>query len=156
MDLHPNLRPVGGLIGTWKGPGRGEYPTIESFRYVEELTFAHAGKPFLTYVQRTWSPAGQPMHMESGFVRVPAEGVVEMTLAQPTGQVELAEGWLEPDAAGIEIEVQAQLLNSATAKRVQATRRWMLLRGDTLRTEFAMAAVGQPLTHHLSSDLTRQ
>lgn len=156
MELHPNLRPVGGLIGTWNGPGRGEYPTIESFRYVEELTFAHVGKPFLAYAQRTWSPTGQPMHMESGFLRVPAEGVVEVTLAQPTGQVELAEGRLEPEAEGIQIEVQAQLLNSTTAKHVQATRRRMLLRGDTLHTEFAMAAVGHPLTHHLSSELTRQ
>ncbi len=155
MALHPNLSPVAALIGTWTGPGHGEYPTITTFEYTEELTFADVGKPFLTYVQRTWSPEGVPMHMESGFVRVPAEGAVEMTIAQPTGQTELAEGRITSDDVGLEFDLLARLLNSASAKHVQVTRRHYTLRGDTLEVDFAMAAVGQPLVHHLSSTLQR-
>ena len=33
MALHPALTAVTGLIGTWRGEGQGEYPTIEPFSY---------------------------------------------------------------------------------------------------------------------------
>ena len=68
-----------------RGPGRGEYPTIEPFEYTEELTYTDVGKPFLHYVQRTWSPAGEPMHVETGYVRVPGHDMIELILALPTG-----------------------------------------------------------------------
>src|SRR5699024_8755400 len=90
MSMHANLQPVAALVGTWRGPGNGHYPTITDFSYTEELTFTDVGKPFLAYLQRTWSPDGTPMHTESGFLRVPGPETVEMTLAQPTGQTELA------------------------------------------------------------------
>lgn len=43
MDQHAALRPVKGLIGTWKGEGKGVYPTIDDFSYTEELTFTDIG-----------------------------------------------------------------------------------------------------------------
>lgn len=155
MALSPNLSPLAALVGTWTGPGRGEYPTIEDFAYTEELTFTDVGKPFLAYRQRTWGPAGNPMHTETGFLRVPADGVVELTLAQPTGQVELAEGRLSLEAGVVLLDLTARLLNSATAKPVHETRRRYRLSGDELETDFAMEAAGQPLTHHLGSRLRR-
>ncbi|MPV48775.1 DUF1794 domain-containing protein [Pseudactinotalea sp. HY160] len=155
MALHPNLSPAATLLGTWTGAGRGEYPTITSFEYTEELTFTDVGKPFLVYSQRTWSPEGAPLHMESGFVRIPAEGAVEMTLAQPTGQTELAEGRLRLDDDVLEFDLIARIMNSASAKHVQVTRRRYTVRGDTLEVDFSMAAVGQPLVHHLASVLRR-
>lgn len=60
MTLHPALKSVSELIGTWRGTGRGEYPTIDAFEYTEQVTFAEAGKPFLVYVQKTWSPERAP------------------------------------------------------------------------------------------------
>ena len=41
MDLHPDLSPalvpVAWMIGTWRGLGVGGYPTIEGFRFSQEL-----------------------------------------------------------------------------------------------------------------------
>ena len=156
MELHPALAAVAGLLGTWRGEGHGEYPTISSFDYTEEVAFSPAGKPFLQYLQRTWSPAGVPMHTETGFLRVIEGQRVEFILAQPTGQTELAEGQLEAATEGLRFRLAARIANSASAKQVDATERDLVLAGDVLTTRFAMAAVGQPMTHHLASELRRQ
>lgn len=160
MDLSENLRPLSPLLGVWKGHGAGEYPTIDSFEYSEELTFTDIGKPFLLYAQRTWSPQGAAMHTETGFVRMPAPGVVEVTLAQPTGQTELLEGTWEHTSDGFTIQLVGRILNSTSAKTVDATRREYVFSaaageaaGGSLATSFAMAAVGEPMTHHLASEL---
>ncbi|HLS25167.1 MAG TPA: FABP family protein [Beutenbergiaceae bacterium] len=155
MALHPALAPVAALIGTWRGDGRGEYPTITPFRYTEELIFTDVDKPFLHYIQRTWSPTGEPMHTETGYLRVTAEQDVEFILAQPTGQTELAEGSLTIRPAGLRIQTRARVLNAASAKRVEETIRSLDLIDEELETTFAMAAVGVPMTHHLRSVLHR-
>ena len=151
----PNLTPVAALLGTWRGEGAGSYPTIENFSYTEEVTFTDVGKPFLHYVQRTWGPAGAPMHTETGYLRSPGNGTVELVLAQPTGQSELCEGTITTEADALVLEFHASLLNSASAKQVTSTRRRYELSGDAITTTFAMAAVGQPMTHHLRSELRR-
>ena len=155
MTLHPGLAAVSGIVGTWRGEGSGEYPTIDSFQYTEEVTFTDVGKPFLHYLQRTWSPAGAPMHTETGYLRVLAGNAVEFVLAQPTGQTELAQGPLESATDGFTCSLRSQIVNSASAKQVDTTERFLELSGDTLSTRFAMAAVGLPMTHHLSSVLRR-
>lgn len=155
MALHPGLATVAGLIGTWRGDGAGRYPTIDSFEYTEEVTFTDVGKPFLHYVQRTWSPAGAPMHTETGYLRVIAGASVEFVLAQPTGQTELAQGPLLTDTDGFTCTLESQITNSESAKQVDATIRRIELAGDVLTTHFAMAAVGVPMTPHLTSTLNR-
>ena len=155
MPLHPALKPVSGLIGTWRGAGRGEYPTIDPFEYTEEVTFAEAGKPFLVYVQKTWSPEGTPMHTETGYLRVCDGSALEFVFSQPTGQTELAEGTLIPAADGFSCELHSRVMNSASAKQVDKTRRTIELAGNVLTTSFAMAAVGVPMTHHLASEMRR-
>ena len=155
MELHAQLEPLKALIGTWRGNGAGHYPTITSFEYTEELTFTNVGKPFLVYQQETWSPTGSPMHIETGYLRHPAPGVIEFVLAQPTGQTELAEGTITESDGGFTISLQARIMNAGTAKTVDATEREYTLSGDGLVTSFGMAAVGQPMGNHLRSQLAR-
>lgn len=154
-SLAPNLAPVGMILGTWAGQGAGSYPTIDDFSYTEEITFTDVGKPFLHYVQKTRGPAGNPMHTETGFLRIPGDGTAEFVIAQPTGQTELCEGTVHAEAGSVVLEFAASLLNSATAKQVTSTRRRYEFVGDAVTTTFAMAAVGQPVTHHLRSEMRR-
>lgn len=153
MALHPNLVALAPLVGTWRGAGQGHYPTISDFDYLEEVTFTDVGKPFLVYRQRTTSPDGAPMHQEQGYLRSPSEGVVELTLAQPTGQVELGHGSVSVEPLTIELDCRVD--NSDSAKQVDATRRRYVVEGDELTTTFSMAAVGEPMGEHLTSRLVR-
>lgn len=155
MTLHPGLESVSGLLGTWRGEGHGEYPTIEPFDYAEEATFTDVGKPFLHYVQKTWSPAGAPMHTETGYLRIVDASQVEFVLAQPTGQTELAEGPLTVTADGFTCELRSQVNCASSAKHVESTTRRIVLSADALTTSFAMAAVGVPMRHHLASQMHR-
>lgn len=160
-DLHPTMAPLAPLLGTWSGRGAGEYPTIEPFDYLEEVVIGHVGKPFLTYLQRTRSPAGLPLHAETGYIRVPADGRVELVLAHPTGITEIDEGTLVagPDSLAIEV-ASTSVGRSSSAKDVSALER-------SIRVDFAadpaelhytvrMGAVGRPLQHHLAATLLRQ
>lgn len=155
MELHPNVAPLAPLLGTWRGKGQGEYPTITSFEYVDEWTFSHTGKPFVAFVQRTRSASGQPMHTESGYLRCPGDGTVEIVAALPTGQVELGGGTAEVTDGVLTVATEATVANTPSAKHVDLIRRSFRVEGDSLGIELAMAAVGQQVTHHLSSRLTR-
>lgn len=78
MSIHPDLAPLARLVGTWRGTGSGEYPTIEPFAYTEELVLTDIGKPFLEYRQRTraaefaMAAVGLPLthHLSSELSRV--------------------------------------------------------------------------------------
>jgi hypothetical protein len=151
--LHPEVAALAGLLGTWRGEGAGEYPTITSFGYGTELRFWHTGKPFLAYAQRTWSlDDGRPLHTETGYWRPKPGGVVEVVLSNPNGIVEVLEGRV--DGGRIELDTTT-VATTSTAKEVTALRRRFQLAGDTLSYTVAMAAVGQPLGHHLSATLHR-
>jgi hypothetical protein len=151
--LHPNVAPLAGLLGTWRGEGEGRYPTIASFRYGEQVRFWHVGKPFLAYEQRTWAADDRrPLHSESGYWRAGPDGHVEVVLAHPTGIVEVLEGRLE--AGRIDL-ASASVVCTSTAKRVSAIERHFELGDGVLRYTLAMAAVGVPLRPHLTAELRR-
>ena len=45
--MHDMIRPLAWLLGKWRAEigGRGQYPTITSFEYGEEVEFYHVGQP---------------------------------------------------------------------------------------------------------------
>ena len=157
-DLHPGIAVLAPLLGTWAGQGAGEYPTIEPFGYFEEVSFSHVGKPFLAYGQRTKAEDdGRPLHAETGFVRVPAAGRVELVLAHPTGVTEIDEGTLSVQGTTIEMKLVATTIGrTASAKEVTALGRSIRVVGDELTYTLLMGAVGQPLQHHLTATLHRK
>lgn len=156
-DLHEALAPLRGLLGTFTGEGRGDYPTIDAFAYRETVTFGHVGKPFLAYAQRTVHPdTGAPMHAETGYLRHVGDGRIELVLAHPTGIVEVEEGHLEVAADVVALELSTTTIGlTGTAKDVRSLRRRFVLDGDELRYDLWMAHAQTPETHHLAARLRR-
>ncbi|MBH0775346.1 peroxynitrite isomerase [Nocardia bovistercoris] len=154
---HPDVAPLAPLLGAWRGAGHGEYPTIESFDYLEEIRFGHLGRPFLTYKQRTRAAdGGRPMHAETGYLRCPRPRRLELILAHPTGITEICEGELTVTDDELRMEFDStDIGRSGTAKLVTALSRSFSLVGDTIDYTLRMAAVGEPLTHHLAATLHR-
>jgi hypothetical protein len=157
-DLHPDLEALAPLLGTWAGRGAGEYPTIQPFEYLEEVVFSHVGKPFLAYAQKTKAVAdGKPLHAETGYLRVPEPGHIELVLAHPSGVTEIEVGSYRLTGDLIEIELATTSVGlTPTAKEVSALGRSIRIDGDQLSYSVRMGAVGQPMQHHLAAVLQRK
>ncbi|HET9972749.1 MAG TPA: FABP family protein [Streptosporangiaceae bacterium] len=163
-EIHPGLTSLSFLLGRWEGAGIGGYPTIESFRFGQEISFSHNGKPFLIYTSRTWrlddeGQIGPPLGTESGYWRPRPDSQLEVMLAHPTGIVEIYLG----EITGTRIEMATDVVaRTATAKEVTAGHRLYGLVGagapgeqQDLAYAYDMAAMGQELQPHLSAQLRR-
>ncbi|HMJ77753.1 MAG TPA: DUF480 domain-containing protein [Iamia sp.] len=151
--------PLAALAGTWTGPGQGRYPTIAGFSYAERLEVVPMpGKPRLAWrVTTRAADDGRGLHAESGFVRLTDDGEVELVLAMGSGLVEVSTGLVEADGETLELVLSSDVVaGTPTAKAVTATERTYRIAGGTLTYEVAMAAVGEPLTPHLTATLTRE
>lgn len=149
--MHPDIEPLRFLLGTWSGEGRGEYPTISPFGYRETVTFTHAGKPFLAYSQRTFArDDGRPLHSELGYLRSPRPGWAELVVAHPTGLVEVDEGPFSGRALHL---VSGLVAGTSSAKEVTAIERDFDFEPGVITYSLRMAALGQPVTHHLEARL---
>lgn len=149
--LHADVAPLGFLLGSWMGEGKGFYSTIEPFEYGEEIRVWHIGKPYLAYTQRAWLlEDGRPSHGETGFLRMGGPDRVEVVIAHPNGQAEVSEGSL----SGTSISVASTgVIRTSTAKEITGIERDIRLVGETLTYELRMAAVGKPLEGHLQAEL---
>lgn len=156
-SIHPDIAPLAWLVGRWEGAGALDYPTIEAARFEQEIDVSHDGRPFLFWESHSWLLDEQgervrPSGTESGYWRPGKEGEVELLLAHPTGIVELYYGTVEP--ARIELHTDG-VLRSPTAKEYTAASRMYGLVNSNLMWVMDMAAVGQPMTSHLSGELKR-
>lgn len=156
-DLHPDVVPIAFLLGHWRGNGHGDYPTIDSFEFGQEIGFTHDGRPFLHYFSRTWllddeGNEVRPLALETGFFRPKPDGVLEVTLAHPTGFVEIYYG--QVDGAKIELGTDAVVRTQTAKEYTGGQRLYGLVEGDLLWT-FDMAAVGQSLQPHIWARLQR-
>jgi hypothetical protein len=145
--------PFASLAGRWRGRGEGSYPTIDPFAYDEELVVETVpARPIAHWRSRTIDAAtSEPRHGESGFLRSTPAGI-ELVLAHSFGLVETATGTF---ADGHLTLASTSMVGTETAKQVDQVERRYELVGDTLRYAVSMAAVGEPLTHHLEATLRR-
>ena len=151
--LHEALDSLSFLVGTWRGTGRGHYPTIKDFTYEEETRFWHTGRPFLFYMQRTWAPhSGDAMHTEMGYWRPKAEGNIEAVLSHSFGIVEIDEGKIEGRKISLE---STSLTSTPTAETVEALARVFEESDDVLTYELRMAFGENELQPHLGAELKR-
>ena len=167
IEVPDDLKPLSWLIGRWVGVGTGQYPTIEDFRFGQEVVFSTDGRPFLTYLSRSWllDDAGErvrPLATEAGFWRPRPDNGIELTLAHPTGFAEVwygtqeATGIVDATITGARATLKADAIaRTESAKEVTGGERlYGLVEGKLLWT-YDMAAVGQSLTNHLAASLSR-
>ncbi|MEW1840017.1 FABP family protein [Nonomuraea angiospora] len=156
-EVHPDLEPIAFLLGRWEGAGVGGYPTIESFNFGQEIEFGHNGKPFLSYVSRTWlldqdGNRVRPLATESGYWRPQPDRQIEVVLAHPTGIVEIYIGEVVFHKIELRTDVVAR---TGSAKEYTAGHRLYGLVNGNLMWAYEMAAVGHPLTDHMSAELKK-
>ena len=83
-DLHEACLGLLPLVGTWRGTGEVVYPTIEGpFHFGQQITWAHDGRPFLSYEARSWlldDDGGiiRQAARETGFWRPQEDGSIEV------------------------------------------------------------------------------
>lgn len=146
------------LQGTWKGEGRGEFPSVTSFGFRETLTYTRRDEKTLAYEQRTrklydgqieWLES----HWENGFIRILEGGELELTSAQ-IGRTEVLSGSIETVNDMFQIHFVSKTLTN-DPRMVSSARRFEL-EGDTLRYEMEMQTtkVNQS-TPHLKIALQR-
>ena len=153
MEMHEALKPVAWLLGTWRGQGKGIYPTIADFTYEEELKFWHAGKPVMAYASRTWSPDdGRAMHSEMGYWRPQDAGSLEVVIAHSFGLTEVMHGTHNGQAVSL---TSVSFQQTPTAKKVESETRELELQGDELRYEMGMAFGNNAMQNHLVARLSR-
>lgn len=158
QDLHPNCGPIAWMLGTWRGNGHGDYPTIEPFQYGQELIFTHDGRPFFHYMARSWitDAEGNKVRdaaIETGFIRCKEQGQLEVLLTHNIG---FAEVWYGHAADGrMELATDA-VMRTESAKEVTGGKRlYGNVEGD-LMYAYDMAAMGQEMQPHLWARLKRQ
>lgn len=159
-DLHEQCVGLLPLIGVWRGTGEVVYPTIDGpFHFGQQITFAHDGRPFVSYEARSWllgedGEIIRPAARETGFWRPQSDGSLEVLIAHHTGIVEVYYG-AKGDLRSWEIETDA-VARTPSAKEVTGAKRLygLVNQGDLAYVD-ERAMVGQGLQPHLSALLHR-
>ncbi|MEO9221937.1 MAG: FABP family protein [Mycobacteriaceae bacterium] len=162
-DLNPALLALLPLVGVWRGEGMATYPTIDTYRFGQQIVVAHDGRGFLTWESRAWlldddGALIRQAARESGFWRVNVHedgaDTLEVLLTHNTGIVELYYG-APRNQSSWEIATDV-VLRTETAKEVTAAKRlYGIVEGGDLGYVEERAMVGQHLQPHLSARLSR-
>ena len=159
-DLHDACLSLLPLVGVWRGEGEVVYPTIEGpFRFGQQVTIAHDGRPFLYHEARSWlldkdGNVIRPAAREVGWWRPQPDDTIELLLSHNTGIVEIYYG--SPLTQTSWELATDTVMRTATAKEVNGAKRLygLVNNGDLAYVE-ERAMMGQPLKPHTSAHLKR-
>ncbi len=147
------------LEGTWKGEGRGGFPTVTSFDYRETLVFTRRDEKTLAYEQRSQKryDGGTEYlesHWENGFLSILENDDLQLVNIQVGGRNEVLVGSVESIEAMFRIHFVSKTLNNDP--RMISSARTFELEGDNLHYEMEMQTtkVNQS-TSHLKITLQR-
>ncbi|GLZ43759.1 FABP family protein [Actinokineospora sp. NBRC 105648] len=159
-NLHDACLALLPLVGVWRGEGEVVYPTIDGpFKFGQQVTFAHDGRPFLSYEARAWllddeGNVIRPAAREVGWWRPQPDDTIEVLLTHATGISEIYYG-SPRNATSWELDTDI-VTRTASSKEVNAAKRlYGLVNGGDLAYVEERAMVGQELQPHTSAYLRR-
>jgi hypothetical protein len=167
VDLPPEILPLSWLLGQWVGVGTGHYPTIEDFRFGQEVSFSCDGRPFIAMHSRSWilddeGNRVRPSAMESAYFRPRPDNEFEALFTHPTGYAEVWHGKVtiadmqgaRITRASLEMTTDSVMRTVSAKEYVGGQRLYGLVPDGDLAWTFDMSAMGQPLSNHLAAKLT--
>ena len=160
IELHPQCLPLSPLVGVWRGEGEAMYPSLlGEFRFGQQITFAHDGRPFLVYEARAWllSQAGRvlgPSAREVGWWRVESDETIEVVLAHAFGICEIYYGSRSSEASW-ELSTDTVVRSDSARDTTAAARLYGILEDGELAYVEERALRGLPMQPHLSAQLRR-
>lgn len=102
------------FVGRWRGNGRVENATTESYNFSEDLTILTTlDSSLLQYESRAITPEGRSL--ELGFIRLKDDGSLEVTSIQSGGRVEVLVGSIEGLENGAVIWLRHALIGNDEA-----------------------------------------
>lgn len=162
-SIQATLDRIDSLRGDWTGRGKGGFPTIARFEYLESFRIQRTqDAPFLTYEQHTELIDAQgkvirSSHWEAGILRPKEDGSIELACVQGSGRVEVLHGKLlysesQPDR--ITLSFKSNMIGNDD--RVISSSRIWKLSGDRLSYIMKMETTNVTETkQHLEANLTR-
>ncbi|HEX6306343.1 MAG TPA: FABP family protein [Anaerolineales bacterium] len=152
------------LLGEWTGRGRGGFPTLEEFDYLETLrVHRDQDATYLTYEQNTEliDADGRSMrksHWEAGVIRPLEDGSIELACVHGSGRVEVLRGKFlaqESQPGRFFLRFESALIGNDARVRI-SSREWNLSgKHFTYMMKMATMNVGA-LTNHLEATLIKK
>ncbi|MDR0433206.1 MAG: FABP family protein [Bifidobacteriaceae bacterium] len=164
-DLPPELYPLAGFVGRWRGHGSVGYPGIDQSGIVQEVTIEQGGGPYLAYRATTWlvddsGEVGAEWHSETGYWRItptPDQQLdppfaVEFVIADAAGYVTVYVG--EVNGARLTVASDVIARTSSAAEVAAGRRMYGIVEGDLLWA-WDIAAFGNELGSYMAARLPR-
>ena len=159
-DLDERCLGVLPLVGVWRGDGEIVDPAVEGARpFGQQLTFAHDGRPFLTFESRSWllgpdGEIGELLERETGFWRPQEDGSLEVVIADSSGLVEVFYG-PKGDMRSWQIETDAVARTASARATVASKRLYGLVNQGDLAYVDERAMDGGEMAPYMSAVLRR-
>ncbi|XP_070173399.1 peroxynitrite isomerase THAP4-like isoform X2 [Littorina saxatilis] len=150
--MHDMIRPLAWLLGKWRaeGGGKGQYPTIKTFEYGEEVEFFHVGQPNVQFSLYSWhAESRKPLHREVGFIRIkPDSNKIALMSAHNFGVADIQEGEVKDNELKVETAGIHRMSFSPDPETKKLSRTFQR-KGDKMEQVMYMETSNTPLTEHL-------